>query len=88
MVKRMASVALLALMTASTDAQQAPEDETTKPAVAEEAAPAAADEAKDATVAEPAGEPEKPEPGRATMERFKPSEEISDDRSVSFPNDI
>lgn len=32
--------------------------------------------------------PREPAPGRATMERFTPSEEISDDRSVSFPNDI
>lgn len=81
--------ALLALGISATVAQDPPA-ETTEPE------PAAEDPLEGEPVAPEEELPPAPEPdpgaaeGRmnATLERFVPSEQISEDRSVSFPNDI
>ena len=74
------------LLGASATAQSEEEDST------DEQAPAPETERieEQISVAEPAGPDAETEPAdtKNALERFTPSEEISADRSVAFPNDI
>ncbi len=96
-----ALLALAASGVAAQDPDPAESGETPAPEAAQTLGEAAltaddADEAGDADLAEPdAGEETGEEAAdgaeaeiKATMEKFVPSEQISEDRSVSFPNDI
>lgn len=90
-------VALLALAIGAAAAQDPPAEATEPDPVAEEAIDNELFDAEDEEPADAEEElPPAPEPDptaaegpvNATMERFVPSEQISEDRSVSFPNDI
>lgn len=88
--------ALLALALGAATAQDPPADANEPDPSAEEILDDEALDAGEAPIAAEDELPEAPEPdpaaaeGRinATLERFVPSEEISEDRSVAFPNDI
>ena len=87
-ISKLILAALLAAITGSSPVAQDTETDEQQTAPAETEAQTPAPEADPETPVQADQIDAESAVSSATMERFKPSEDISADRSVAFPNDI